>query len=680
MSKVKKSILIVAGVALLGGIGYFSYNMWFKKVENIAALSLVPDDAVFIVETDEPVQAWKTFSSSDMWNHVKRFKPLGDVGKMADALSKTIADNETIFSAFGSRSVLISAHVVSETDYDFMYVCDMQKTARFSMVQSGIVSLMKGNDYKHSEENIAESTLHTFYNPADRSTLFMSFVANQLVISYNKSIIQKCLAQRSKPVIAKDPMFLKVAEKTGAGGLCRIYLNHKMVPRYLDVYMDDLAGMQGLFGSMHYTGVAAEMDNNLIQFQGMTNLNDSMSSHLRAIALSGKSTTGAQNVLSDRAAFMMGFGFDNFKTFYANLTDVMKQNEAEWNDFQKNKGMVERLLGFSMEEDLLGWIGDEVTVAQYKQERVIGGKVHTVIAMKADGINKAKEKLGEIEKRIRRRTPLKFETAEYKKHEIHYLEIKGLFKLLFGKLFGKVEKPYYTYIDDYVVFCDDINTLLTTIDDFENGKTLSKNEQFNNFASNYHKQNSLFVYLNMPAYFLNLKGILGWDSWMSSYNNREFIVCFNQMGFQFTEENGMLDTRLLVEFKKPTSETMEIAEAKPLSREELEELDSLSDADIFILENLTKSVKKELYDNGKVKFLAEMKDEQLHGSYQEFWENGNIKVRGKYKDGRKTGVWKFYNEDGEFDRKKRFKRGRDKDSDEKETEPASEQTTEDLGG
>jgi hypothetical protein len=668
MSKIKKYILIGLIVALVSGVGYFSYTMWFKKVENIAALSLVPEDAVFIVETDEPVQAWKTFSGSDMWNHVKRFKPLGDVGKMADALSKTIAENDAIFSAFGSRAVLISAHVVSETDYDFMYVCDMQKTARFSMVQSGIVSLMKNNSFQHSEETIAETTLHAFFNPADRSTLFMSFIANQLVLSYNKTIIQKCLEQRSKPVIAKDARFLKVAEKAGSGGLCRIYLNHRMVPRYLDVYMDDISGMQGLFGSMHYTGVTAEMDNDLIQFQGATSINDSMSSHLRAIALSGKSTTGAQEVFSDRAAFLMGFGFDDFKTFYNNLTEVMKQDEAEWNEFQKNKRTVEKLLGFSMEEDLLGWIGDEVTVAQYRQERVIGGKVHTVVAMKADGLSKAKEKLGEIEKRIRRRTPLKFESADYKKHEIHYLEIKGLFKMLFGKLFGKVEKPYYTYIGDYVVFCDDINTLLTTIDDFENGKTLAKSEEFNRFANNYHKQNSLFVYLNMPAYFLNLKGILGWDSWMSSYNNREFIVCFNQMGFQFTEEDGMLDTRLLVEFKKPNAETMEIAEAKPLTREQLEDLDSLSDADVFILENLTKSVKKELYDNGKVKFLAEMKEEQLDGRYQEFWENGNIKVRGKYKNGSKTGVWKFYNEDGEFDRKRRFKRGDDDEGEDKRTD------------
>jgi antitoxin component YwqK of YwqJK toxin-antitoxin module len=113
---------------------------------------------------------------------------------------------------------------------------------------------------------------------------------------------------------------------------------------------------------------------------------------------------------------------------------------------------------------------------------------------------------------------------------------------------------------------------------------------------------------------------------------------------------------------------MEIAEAKPLTRKQLEDLDSLSDADVFILENLTKSVKKELYDNGKVKFLAEMKEEQLDGRYQEFWENGNIKVRGKYKNGSKTGVWKFYNEDGEFDRKRRFKRGDDDEGEDKGTD------------
>lgn len=652
----KRVLTISLILLLLAGGGYFAWKLYFSKHETVEALALVPSDAVFIVETDEPVSSWKTFAGSDMWNHVKRFTPLGDVGKMADALSRTIEENDAIFSAFGQRAVLISAHVVKPDDYDFLYVCDMQKSARFDFVRDGIISLLKNSGYRHSETKSGEQAVHHFFDAGDKSTLHLSFVANQLVCSFNENILNSSLEQRNQPVLAADRHFIDVSGKTAGGGLCKIYLNHRMVPRYLDVYMDDVSGLQGLFGSMHYTGASANMDGNLFKFQGLTNLNDSMSSHLRALALSGKAKTGAQSVLSERAAFVLSMGFSDFKTFYGNLTEVMKQDKEEWQSFEKNKRTVEKLLGFSMEEDLLGWIGDEVTVAQYQQDRVIGGKVHTVVAMRASGIEKAREKLEEIEKRIRRRTPMKFKSADYKDHDIHYLEIKGLFKLLFGKLFGKIEKPYYTYMGDYVVFCDDIATLLNTIDDEAAGKTLAKRDDFNSFYEEYHDENSLFVYLNMPRYFLDMKGILSADNWRSAYDNREFIVCFDQLGFQFTEEDGRLNTRLLTEFRKPDANTMEIAESKPLSIEQLEDLDSLSDADAFILEHITGSVKKELYDDGKVKFMAEMKDDVLHGRYIEYWENGNIKVKGKYRDGEKTGKWRYFNEDGELEKKEKFGR------------------------
>ncbi|MBL7811203.1 MAG: DUF3352 domain-containing protein [Bacteroidetes bacterium] len=658
----KRAVLIIVLLALAAGGGYLGWKYYFTETETVDALKLVPEDAVFIVETDEPVEAWQTFSSSPMWQHIKNYKPLGDIGKMADGLSQIIDENQLIFNAFGSRKVLISAHVVSATDYDFLYVCDMKKSAKFDVVKEGIIGLLKNNGLEYSTETAGEHTVHRFRDPADKSVLHIAFVGNQLVCSYNSGIIKNSLSG-SKGSMAASKHFSAITQKTPGGGLCRIYLNHTQVPKYLDVYMDDVSGMKGLFSSMHHTGAFAEVSPEMVGFKGFTSINDSMSSHLRALAKSGKAATKAQTVLSEKTAFTLSMGFQSFQKFYANLTDVLKQDALKWNEWDANRRMVEKYLGFSMEEDLLGWIDNEVTVAQYEQERVIGGKVHTVIAMKAVTIDKAREKLTEIEKRIKRRTPLKFKTASYKEHDVHYLEIKGLFKLLFGKLFGKIEKPYFTYLDDYVVFCDDAATLLKTIDDFEDGKTLEKTETYQAFAGNFKNESSMFTWLNMKKYFLNMKGILDAGSYQTSYTNREYILCFPQMGFQLTEDEGMFDTRLMVQFKKPAEEDMKITEAKPLSIEEIEEADSLSEADAFILEYVNGNARREMYDNGKVKFIAETKNDELHGRYIEYWENGAVKVKGRYKNGEKSGKWKYYKQDGDLERRERFGRRREAETD-----------------
>lgn len=651
----KRLVMFLLFLLLLAGGGYFAWKWYFEKQVSVEGMKLIPEDAVFIVETNEPVEGWKTFSKSPMWQHIKNFKPLGEIGSMADGITATVEDNGVIFSVFGHRNVLISAHVTQSDDYDFLYVCDMEKGGKFSTVKDGIINLLKRVGYRYSQSQIGETGAHHFYDPTDKSTLNLAFVANQLVCSYNAILFRKSIEKSTDTEFTPDPLFTEVASGTASDGLCRIYLNHKYLPEYLNVYMSDVSGIRGLFASMHYTGVSAEMTDEQLSFKGFTNINDSMSSYLRALHRSGNSRTRAQEVLSDQTAFMLSMGFRSFGKFYENLKEVMKEDEKSWKEFNKNKKTVEILLRFSLEDDLMSWIDDEVTLAQYHQDRVVGGKVHSVVAIKALSEEKAKDKLGKITSRLKLFG--KFKTQTYKEHEVHYMEVRGLFNLLFGKLFGKIEKPYYTMLDDYVVFCDDPKTLLNTIDDFEAKKTLSQSEEYSKFNSTFKRENSLLVYLNMKKYFLNLKGILDGESYTESYNNREYIICFPQMGFQFSADETLFDTRLAVQFKKPDEYDMEITEGKALNMEELEVLDTISDADAFIMEFISGSVKKEVYDNGKVKILAEMDAGQLHGRYLEYWETGAMKVKGRYKHGEKSGRWYFYKETGELDRRERFRNG-----------------------
>lgn len=650
----KRIIVIVVLLALLAGGGYLGWKWFFEKQDTIDAYKLVPQDAVFVVETDEPVEAWKQFAKSPLWQHEKKFKPLGDIGKMADALTRTVDDNDLIFSAFGHRTVLISAHVTSPTDYDFLYVCDMKQGAKFSSISDGIIGLLKKAGYSYSSETQGEATIHKFFDPKDKSTLHLSFVANQLICSYTYKIIRASLDAQKTNVLNKDDRFKAITEKTAAGGLCKIYLNHAMVPSYLDVYMDDVSGLKGLFSSMFYTGAKAELGEDMVKLSGYTNINDSMGSHLRALMRSGSSRIGAHEVLSDRTAFMLSMGFEGFGKFYENLKDVMKQDDASWKDFEKNKRLVEKVLRIDLEDDVMGWIDNEVTLAQYQQDRVIGSQIHSVVAIKALSEDRAKEKLGKLEKRLK--LIGKFKSETYKNHEIHYMEIRGMFRFFFGKMFDKIQKPYYTYLNDYVIFCDDPTTLLQTVDDFEAGKTLAKEEAYKSFYGEFNKESSVFTYLNMKKYFLNLKGILDAPSYQSSYNNRQYIISFPRMGFQLTKDEDLFDTRLRISFAVPSDYDLEITEGKALSQEDLENLDSMSDADAFLLEYINGSVKKEMYDNGKVKILAEMEGGELDGRYLEYWENGELKVKGKYRKGKKSGKWYYYNESGELDHKEKHSR------------------------
>ena len=197
-------------------------------------------------------------------------------------------------------------------------------------------------------------------------------------------------------------------------------------------------------------------------------------------------------------------------------------------------------------------------------------------------------------------------------------------------------------------------------------KTLAKDEEYNKFKSNFSAESSLFSYLNLKKYFLDLKEILNRESWQKSHDNRQYIMCFPQIGFQLSEDEMKFDTRLFAQFYKPgEADSFDIREDQARGIDDVIDQDSMSSADAFILEFLDENVRSEHYDNGNIKFRAETRDGELHGRYVEYWENGKIKVSGKYTAGRRTGKWKFFDEQGELVRKERYRRhgGNDEDSD-----------------
>jgi hypothetical protein len=650
----RRKVLILFLLLLLTGGGYLLWKVYFTKGIQADAFAMVPADAVFIVETDEPIESWRSFSSSEMWQHLKGFTPLGDIGKMADGLDEIISQNATLFGVFGQRNILISAHLTSPKTYDFLYVADMKDGAKIGPVKDGIITLLKQAGFDYSSLDVEGEKVHRFANAADKSTLNLAFVANRVVLSFSESIITASLREYQNPTLSKDARFSQVLNNSPSGGLFRFFLNYEALPGYLGVYMEQSSIPTDLLKSMTFTGASADLNERRVMLDGMTGVNDSMSSYIRALALSGSTKTGAASVFSNQTAFMLNMGFKDFRSFFDNLKEVMHQDPKAEADFNKNSRLLERLLNISIQDHVVSWIGDEVSIAQYRQDRVIGGKINNIIAIRPASMDLAKRNLEHIEKMIRRRTPLKFKSYTYKEHEIHYLEIKGLFKLLFGKLFGKMEKPFYTFLGDYVVFSDDPRMLLQTIEDHMAGNTLANNDSYQTFRSDFSGESSVFAYVNLPRYFVDMKGLLHPSKWQSINANKPYVLCFPQIGFQFTAEDGNLNTIFSAEFHKPEEADLIIPELQAASADSLAERDSLSDVDQFLIENINGDVHREFYDNGNVKFIAEMKEERFHGRYLEYWENGQVKVKGKYRDGEKIGKWRFYNEEGVFERRERF--------------------------
>ena len=643
----KKFLIIL--LIILAAFG--AYLLWLKWSPNkfVDGYYLVPNDAVMVVETQDPINHWQTFSASNLWQGIKTFPAFAEITESADLMDDVIKSNQQVFALLGQKHLLISAHMTKAKDYDFVYYADMKEASKSDVLKASLTSIIKQFDYTHTVRTYNGIEVNEFLDPKSRDVLSIAFINNYLVCSYSKLLIDKVVDASLNPSAQTglDTRFTEVNQLTSADGMCRIFINYNTFHQYLGVYMEDVADVKSLFSSLFYTGLDVNLDNDLLLADGYSIVNDSLSSYLQALSISGKSNTDAEKVFSDKTSFFLSLGFNDFNSFYSNLEKTLQKDAKAYAEQQAALHKLEKLLNSKIQNNWFDWIGSEVAIAQYETDVLIGNKVRSIMAIKANNINAARENLALIEKQIRKRTPIRFNDVNYNGYDIKYLEVKGLFKVVLGKLFSKIEKPYYTIIGDYVVLSDDPKTLLLTVDDYIAQKTLSNKVDYRDFRSKFASQTSVLAYISPNHHFANFKGLLNSESWKSTQKNQAYVRCFEHIGLSLSGDGDRMRTVMGTQFL-PWTTKPEIVDTTD------NDVDTLTRMDLFLIQNFQNNMNTTYWENGNPRISAEMDGNLMDGVYAEYYENAVIRIKGKYRNGLKQGTWKYYKPDGSFDRKEKY--------------------------
>lgn len=76
----------------------------------------------------------------------------------------------------------------------------------------------------------------------------------------------------------------------------------------------------------------------------------------------------------------------------------------------------------------MSWMSGEFAITQ-SEPGLLGHDPELILAIRAKSIKDARKNMEFIEKKIKRRTPVKIKSVTYKDFEINYVEMKGFFRL-----------------------------------------------------------------------------------------------------------------------------------------------------------------------------------------------------------------------------------------------------------
>ncbi|MBI3233396.1 MAG: DUF3352 domain-containing protein, partial [Bacteroidetes bacterium] len=471
--------------------------------------------------------------------HISGHPTFATIGEYAKSLDSIVTDNQQLFDIFGSREVYISAHKTKPKDYDFLYIVDLEGVTKIDFLQTLIDQTFGFSGWLKNSHQFKNFKVSDMLDKETGEVLHYTLIGNQLVMSYSGMLIENAITTSENPTWVSNSKFKEITDRTSEAGLFKLYINANYFDDWMRCYQEPLDQMTlDISKTGRFLGANFDIGDEGFKMSGFMNINDSVNGYLKAMLANGTGKMNASDVITDDASLYVSIGFNDFLKFFTEFETLMKEDSAKYLAYQKNYHMIEKYLNINIKDHLISWIGEEVAYVVLPPHDSVVVKDYAMF-IKTRNMDLCQEKLKYIQKKIKRRTPFRVKTKKYNEHDINALATKGLFSVLFGKLFDKFEKPYYTFIDDYVVFTNQENTLHKLIDDYETKKTLANNDDFKNIYNHFSKSNNVFTYVNTKSYLPLTRENLAPATFQSVQNNKRFYEAFDHIGFQLKGVENM---------------------------------------------------------------------------------------------------------------------------------------------
>lgn len=659
LRKIVRKALFAAGLLLLIYLIYSVLDIYISPDRRIQQIYLVPDDAAFIIQSSNPVEDWKTFSRSETWESLKKAKSIAEITAKVETLDSILLSNKNMLSLVGKRDMLISVHKTRGNDWDYLVILDMQKVSKMEKLKDQIEIVLRMADYSVTHRTYNEINIIEMRDTKTRDILYAAFVDNHYVTSYTSKLVEAAIDARKKPKIGLEYGFIESEKRVAGKGLYRIFINYAVLPQFMSIYLDGRNEYVDHFcNSMDFAGLYFNVDNKKMELKGFTIQRDAADPYVKALLHSGKHKMKAHEIMSARTALYTHIGLGNVPGFVKELENALSTKDNKlYTSYKDSRKKIENLFDISLDTHFLSWMSGEFALSQ-SEPGLLGREPEYILAIGTKSMKEARKCMELIEKKIKNRTPIHVKAVEYKGFEVNYVEMKGFFRLFFGSLFDRFEKPYYTYIDDYVVFSNEASSLLAFIEDYTQKNLLSANPDFKKAYSYYQNHSTLFMYADVHKFFPHLQSMLNNNTWAELQPNKNVLYSFPYWTMQIVGENQSASLHYVMDYAPYTPHISTDADPDETDKEMNEnaetEKELMSELKRFYVEKFQGNVLREFYEDGTLLSETEVKEGKRHGRHRAYYASGKLRLRGKYVNNRPKGTWKFYTEEGKFEKKEKF--------------------------
>ncbi len=375
------------------------------------------------------------------------------------------------FSDIPAQARLVSAaQVVSNNHADWIYILEDYDTE--FIIDSFLAQLRPHKTIQSTYRGL--TIFHLIFSDNQKMTL--AYYKGLILLSHEKFLLESAIETLVdiRGNVHWNESFRRVAEKSSSGSEVAVLVNFKMLPSLTSVVSKikpPLLSSLGSFGD--WTSLDARFLESGFMLSGHF-YPDSKNTFLKELShqKAPENSEIAQYLPKNLAVFLY-LGWEDFAGLYH------AYKEVEFKDF---------------EQFFLPWVGREVALLlkdpiddenNFANDRLLF--VHskdTVLSRRL--LSQFADQYGELTHKT------------FQNFEIIQIAAFNTFRPLFGEEINPVQNPFYTIVDEYVVFSNSLSSLEGWIKNHNAGQHILQLPEFQSFFKQAQNQSNIYALLNTP--------------------------------------------------------------------------------------------------------------------------------------------------------------------------------------
>lgn len=609
-------------ILLLVGIWVFV----FRNAGMYSVREGIPHDAVFVVETPSFDRIREKLYQNKIWTSLKEYPYFEAYHAHLNQVDSLCTVYPVMRKLLTDRPFAVSCHFLPGDRYDFLYVCDLGK---LNVIQAldGLAGALFGRGKLVKRGEVTEIRLGDV-------SFYYTIKANLLWASFTPLLVERGKAMEREEKSKKD-----------FAGDINLNLDHRLFEKLLTTVLREVPDGSDP-SAFQMTTLGLNLSDKALYLKGETTPNRSRYPLLSALNLMDGGSSEVSEIIADHVAAYVSFCFSSFAELESILLEDYQVNHLKQSaEYEQMVRRINKYLGVNIVELLTSWIGNEIAVikpAVDKENRLD----NLVLAVKSKDIDLAKDQLGYLTEQISRKTPVRFRDMDYNGHHISYLSLKGFFNLFLGKFFKKFDRPYYTFLGEYVVFSNSASTLATMIKDYSLGKTLAREEKYNTLMEQLGNKNNIYGYISTPEAYEYLSCSLPESTKAELAKNKGAFQSFESIGFTLSNAGSVFATRIIANHNINAAEDYKV---KELNRglEELADQVESGYYQVVIPDSIAVSTRGDYaYSQGELHWEGQLSNGDPEGIWKITDKKGKVVAHYVYRDALPQGETCFFYPDG----------------------------------